>query len=133
MVNDLYEKKIDAMFVSKEYDKMFNSYEKFANIKEETKEVYKMTKEMKNVDNVSYSSKKLTEPFTVLLMGVDGTGDGINNASSFNGDSLMLITFNPKTLSATMFSIPRDTMYHLHVMVIRKTRSIQVLMVVLAV
>lgn len=109
MVNDLYEKKIDAMFVSKEYEKMFNSYEKFANIKEETKEVYKLTKEMKNVDNVSYSSKKLTEPFTVLLMGVDGTGDGINNASSFNGDSLMLITFNPKTLSATMFSIPRDT------------------------
>lgn len=109
MVNDLYEKKIDVMFVSKDYDKMFNSYEKFENIKEETKEVYTLTKEMKNVDNISYSSKKLTEPFTVLLMGVDGTGDGINNASSFNGDSLMLITFNPKTLSATMFSIPRDT------------------------
>lgn len=42
-------------------------------------------------------------------MGVDSTGDGIASGSSFNGDSLMLITFNPKTLNATVFSIPRDT------------------------
>ena len=26
-----------------------------------------------------------------------------------NGDSLMLITFNPKTLNATILSIPRDS------------------------
>ena len=109
MVNDLYEKKIDAMFVNKDYSKMFNSYEKFANIEKETKIVYEKSVKMENVDNVSYSTKKMTEPFTLLLMGVDGTGDGIDKASSFNGDSLMLITFNPKTLSATMFSIPRDT------------------------
>ena len=109
MVNDLYDKKIDAMFVSSDFEKMFNSYEKFAKIKDEVKVIYKKSKKMENVDNISYSTKKLDEPFTILLMGVDGTGDGINNASSFNGDSLMMISFNPDTLSATIFSIPRDT------------------------
>lgn len=109
MVNDLYDGNIDAMFVQENYPTMFNSYEKFANIANETKIVYSYSKKMENVDNVSYSTKKLTEPFTILLMGVDGTGDGIANNGSFNGDSLMLITFNPNTLTATIFSIPRDT------------------------
>ena len=109
MVNDLYDNNIDAMFVQENYPTMFNSYEKFANIANETKVVYSYSKKMENVDNVSYSTKKLTEPFTILLMGVDGTGNGIANNGSFNGDSLMLITFNPNTLTATIFSIPRDT------------------------
>ena len=109
MLTDLYDGKIDAMFVSDGYVTMFNSYEKFAKIASETKVVYEYSKELENKDNVTYSTKDLTEPFTMLLMGIDGTGDGISSASSFNGDSLMLITFNPNTLTATMFSIPRDT------------------------
>ena len=42
-------------------------------------------------------------------MGVDSETDGLNANAAFNGDTLMLITFNPHTLNATMFSIPRDT------------------------
>ena len=53
-------------------------------------------------------SKRLTEPFTVLVMGVDSTIDGLNKNQAFNGDTLILVTFNPDTLTATMFSIPRD-------------------------
>ncbi len=109
MMNDLYDGNIDALFIQKDYPPMFNSYEKFENIEKETKIVYEYSKEMENINNITYSTKKITEPFTILLMGVDGTGDGISNNGSFNGDSLMLITFNPKTLSATVFSIPRDT------------------------
>ena len=109
MISDLYDGLIDAMFVSDGYVTMFNSYEKFENIANETKVIYELSKEMDNVDNVSYSSKNLTEPFTILLMGVDATGDGLSSATSFNGDTLMLISFNPKTLSSTIFSIPRDT------------------------
>ena len=41
-------------------------------------------------------------------MGVDSEKEGIEN-STFNGDSLMLLTFNPETLSTTMLSIPRDS------------------------
>lgn len=109
MTSDMYDGVIDAMFVADGYVTMFNSYEKFENIEYETKVVYELSKKLENKDNFSYSTKDLTEPFTILLMGVDATGDGISSASSFNGDSLMLITFNPKTLSATVFSIPRDT------------------------
>ena len=42
-------------------------------------------------------------------MGVDSEKDGLKANQAFNGDTLMLVTFNPKTLNATMFSIPRDT------------------------
>jgi LCP family protein required for cell wall assembly len=45
----------------------------------------------------------------MLIMGIDSTEDDIKSATSFNGDSLILVTFNPKTLNATMLSIPRDT------------------------
>ena len=41
-------------------------------------------------------------------MGVDSEAEDISNAA-FNGDALMLITFNPKTLSTTILSIPRDS------------------------
>ena len=41
-------------------------------------------------------------------MGVDSEQENIKGAS-FNGDALMLITFNPKTLSTTILSIPRDS------------------------
>lgn len=41
-------------------------------------------------------------------MGVDSEKENIKN-STFNGDALMLITFNPHTLSTTILSIPRDT------------------------
>lgn len=109
MISDLYDGLIDAMFVTYGYVSMFNSYEKFEKIADETRVIYEMSKEMENVDNISYSTKNLTEPFTILLMGVDSTGDGLSKATSFNGDTLMLISFNPKTLSSTVFSIPRDT------------------------
>ncbi|HBA37867.1 MAG TPA: hypothetical protein DCY94_04010 [Firmicutes bacterium] len=109
MITDMYDGKIDAMFVADSYATMFSSYEKFANIEADTKVVHSMTKKLENVDNVSYSTKKLDSPFTILLMGVDSTGDGITSGASFNGDSLMMITFNPHTLNATVFSIPRDT------------------------
>ena len=55
------------------------------------------------------NSKKLTEPFTILLIGVDSEKETMNANQAFNGDTLMLITFNPKTLNAVVFSIPRDT------------------------
>lgn len=109
MAADLYDENIDAMFIADSYPTILSSYEKFSMIESETKIVYSKTKKLENVDNVSYSVKKLDSPFTLLLMGVDSTGDGITKGSSFNGDSLMLITFNPHTLNATVFSIPRDT------------------------
>ena len=107
MLNDLYNNKIDAMFISSSYVSMFATQEGFENIANETKEIYK--KEKKNIKKVNTSNKTFSEPFTLLIMGVDSDAESLKKSNSFNGDTLMLITFNPNTMNATILSIPRDT------------------------
>ena len=108
MIFDLLNGEIDGIFLSSNYQTIFGSEEAFKDLKNTTV-LYSYSKEMKNQDTTLVSNKKLTEPFSILLMGVDSEIDGLNANAAFNGDTLMLITFNPKTLNATMFSIPRDT------------------------
>ncbi|MBO5096193.1 MAG: LCP family protein [Bacilli bacterium] len=109
LLSDLYNNEIDGIFVSSNYVILFASEDAYKNIDTDTKIVYEHSKKMKNQDNIGTTNKKLTEPFSVLVMGVDSQKDGLNANAAFNGDTLMIITFNPKTLTATMFSIPRDT------------------------
>ena len=108
MIFDLLNGEVDGIFLSSNYQTIFGSEESFEELKNTTI-LYTYSKEMENQDITLTSNKSLTEPFTILLMGVDSEMDGLNANASFNGDTLMLITFNPKTLNATMFSIPRDT------------------------
>lgn len=108
MIFDLLNRKIDGIFLSSNYQTIFGSEESFKDLKDTTI-AYTYSKEMENQDTTLTSNKSLKEPFTILLMGVDSETDGLNANAAFNGDTLMLITFNPKTLNATMFSIPRDT------------------------
>lgn len=107
MIYDLLNGKVEGIFLNSNYLTIFSD-EEFEGLKN-TSIQYTYSKKMKNQDTEIVSTKKLTEPFTVLLMGVDSDSNGLDASSSFNGDTLMLITFNPKTLNATMFSIPRDT------------------------
>ena len=107
MMYDLYKGKIDGAFVQSNYISYFSGIEGYEKIEDETTIIYKKEKKIENKNKIN-SNKTLNEPFTVLLMGVDSTENSINTSSAFNGDTLMLITFNPKTLNATIFSIPRD-------------------------
>ncbi len=107
LIYDLYNHQIDGAFVQGNYVNDFSSEDTYANISEETKIVYKSIIQEKNEVKIN-SNKTLNEPFTLLIMGVDSTEDNIDDATSLNGDTLMLITFNPKTLNASIFSIPRD-------------------------
>lgn len=109
MLYDLYSGDIDALFVSSNYKTLFGSEEDFINIDKETKILYSYSEKMDNTDSSITSNKSLTEPFTVLILGVDSTIDGLNASAAFNGDTLILATINPNTLTATLFSIPRDT------------------------
>jgi len=109
MLNALLDRKIDAIFLSGNYLTIFTDEDNYADLDTRTKVVDKYSKEMKNQDLELKSHKDLTEPFTILIMGVDSEKDGLNANAAFNGDTLMLITFNPNTLNATIFSIPRDT------------------------
>ena len=108
MLEDLYNHKIDACFVSGNYVVLFGGDDPFTNIASETKVIKQYSEDMKNKDNVVLTNKKLTEPFTILVMGVDSEDDGLKANQAFNGDTLMMVTFNPKTLTASMFSVPRD-------------------------
>lgn len=109
MLDALFDKKIDAIFLSANYITIFQNEDEYAELDQKTKVVDKYSREMKNQDLELKSDKSLTEPFTILILGVDSESEGLNANAAFNGDTLMLITFNPKTLNATMFSIPRDT------------------------
>ncbi len=110
MLDALYAGEIDAIFVNKDYVTLYSSEEKYQSIASETKIVQEYSKEMKTEESeLLVSTKSLTEPFTVLVMGVDSEAtNGLDANAAFNGDTLILVTFNPKTLTATMFSIPRD-------------------------
>ena len=108
LIQALYDGKIDGAFLPGGYVTLFQNTEgyQFGNIASDTKVIYKQEKEVKS-ENVNKNAS-LKEPFTVLLTGVDSELEDISN-SAFNGDSLMLITFNPSTLNTTILSIPRDS------------------------
>ncbi len=110
MLIDLYSDEINALFISGSYVDIYSSMERFENIDNEVLEIDSYSKKMKKItdENTQVSYKKVTEPFTILLLGVDSPVEDISKASGL-GDSIMLVTFNPKTLNATIFSIPRDT------------------------
>lgn len=113
LVADLYESEVDAVFVPTDYPSMFNSIETYQNISSETKIILTKEKKMKKASTsnreTASSGKSVTDPFTILLMGVDSAEEGLSKNTVANGDSLILITFNPDTLNATMLSIPRDS------------------------
>ena len=113
MLVDLYSGDLDAMFVSNHYVSMFSGITGYENIESETKVIAKKSKKMRKASSsaieTASSGKSITEPFTILLMGIDSTDEVLEQNAIANGDTLILITFNPKTLNATMFSIPRDS------------------------
>lgn len=110
MIDALNSGEVDYIFLPTNYTVMFGSMGGYEDVGDKTKILLTQTKKVKDKDGDSSdaNAKAITEPFTVLLMGVDSDEEGIQNGS-FNGDSLMVITFNPDTLSTTILSIPRDS------------------------
>lgn len=108
LVYTLYEDKVNAIFVPSNYVSLFSGNEGLENIANDVEIVYQYTKANESA-SLEGSNKDFSEPLTFLLMGVDSTIDGLNPKAGFNGDTLMLISFNPKTLDTLMVSVPRDT------------------------
>ena len=106
MIIDLYNNNLDLIIIPTNYEDIFSN-EEFSNL----------SKDLKILDTIKYEEVKketidtsnIEDSFTVLLIGIDSVKDGLENADSFNGDSLVLLTVNTKTLTATMLSIPRDS------------------------
>ncbi|MBQ1496560.1 MAG: LCP family protein, partial [Bacilli bacterium] len=110
MLKDLYSGDVDAVFVSGGYVEKYSGLSSFENIKDDVKVISKYKKTMKKrvTNSTKVSTKSVTEPFTMLLLGVDSPEENISDAVAL-GDTIMVVTFNPNTLNATLFSIPRDT------------------------
>ena len=106
LINGLLNGDINLVFLPTNYSILFGNIEGLADLSSKTKIVFTKDKNLKV--QKTFNSKNLDDPFSILLMGVDSENEEIKG-SSFNGDSLILITFNPKTLNTTMLSIPRDT------------------------
>ena len=113
MLVDMYSDELDAMFVSNHYVSMFSGITGYEHIASDTRVVLEKSKKMRKSSTskfeTSSTGKSVTEPFTILLMGIDSTDEVLTKNAIANGDTLILITFNPKTLNATMLSIPRDS------------------------
>lgn len=107
VIKALYDKEISYALVTSTYVSMFVNSDGYQNIKTDTKTIFTKTKTTKKDSDLSNINE--TDPFTILVMGIDSTEDDISKITSFNADSLMLITFNPNTYNATILSIPRDT------------------------
>lgn len=108
LLEKLYNGELNGIFITSNYVINYENYEAYKNIQEDVEVKFTYSKEMKNQDYIE-NPTTVDKPFTVLIMGVDSTSDVLNANQAFNGDTLMLISFNPNTLNATVFSIPRDT------------------------
>lgn len=113
MLSGLYNGDLDAIFLSSDYVSLYSSIEEYAHINNDTRVILKQEKKMLKSSTskreTGSTGKSVKEPFTILLMGIDSTDEGLAKNAVANGDSLVLVTFNPKTLNATMLSIPRDS------------------------
>ncbi len=109
LIKALYEKEVEVAFLPTNYGILFQNFdgEDFSNIEEEVKTIHTTKKEVAD-KKTTIKGSSLDKPFTLLIMGVDSENENLSG-SSFNGDSLMVITFNPTTLSTTILSIPRDS------------------------
>lgn len=108
LLHALSNKEIDAAFFSRNYVDMFYSLEEYENIESDTKVLLEGSKVYEsNEENIKSETASLNKPFTMLFIGVDSSKDGVT--SGYNGDVLLLATFNPSTLRATITSVPRDT------------------------
>ncbi|MBR2827819.1 MAG: LCP family protein, partial [Bacilli bacterium] len=113
MVVDLYEGDLDSLFITDGYASMFTEISGYEDISSKTKVLFSQSKKMRKKDTskeeVASTGKSVTEPFTLLIMGIDSTDEVLEKNAIAHGDTLILVTFNPKTLNATMLSIPRDS------------------------
>lgn len=95
----LFNNEVDIASLPEQYYSMFIINDGYEEYLDKTKSIYDFTSDVK-LDSIKTVDKDLTkDPFSVLLMGNDGG----------RTDTLIVATFNPKTMTATMTSIARDS------------------------
>ena len=109
MLYDLYAGEIDAIFIQQNFVELYKN-DDMPDLATDINIIYKLSEKREKKEQITSSSKDFTEPMTFLILGVDSDKNSLSETASFNGDVIMLLTFNPKTLNTTMLSIPRDVL-----------------------
>ncbi len=110
LIDALYKKEVDYIFLPAAYEDIYSTKEEYEDIAVRLKTITTTDKETtKEEAELLGSGADITKPFTVLLMGIDSTTQGLKNSDSFNGDTMIVVTFNPTTMTATMLNIHRDS------------------------
>jgi LCP family protein required for cell wall assembly len=104
MVQDLKGMAIDAMILNQSYLSVVADFDGQEDIEDEVISVYSYTYAAEKT-NVSDNTDVTTEPFTILISGIDTYG-AISEVS--RSDVNLLVTVNPSTRQIFMLSIPRD-------------------------
>lgn len=99
MILALFNKEIDVAPLPEDYYAMFISNDGYEEYLDKTEAFYSFTKKVEYEAQDSSTKDITKEPFTVLLIG---------NADNL-ADTIILATFNPQTMTATMTSIARDS------------------------
>lgn len=99
-LKDLLNGNIDALIISSSYLNLYGDF--FENLDTRTKQIMKPLSY--SYPNKKNNDKKLEDPFTVLVIGADGSG-----GATYNADVLILMTINPNTKNVVMVDVVRDT------------------------
>jgi LCP family protein required for cell wall assembly len=101
-IKDLNDNKVDLISIKNLNDKKLLAINK--NAQDDYKIVTTFESTQKNSDDNKYLHG---QPFTILVSGIDSRSDDIDEVA--NGDSNILVTFNPQTGRITTLSTPRDS------------------------
>lgn len=101
IADDLMNETIEYAILPANYLEMYAIYDEYVEFSEKLKTILNKEKDQEAEEETV--QKDINKPFSMLVMGVDTL------SSSYNADTLLVVTFNPETLTATTLSIPRDT------------------------
>lgn len=101
IADDMQNETIKYAILPANYGEMYLLYDEYIDFSDKLNVILNKEKNQEVEDETV--KKDINEPFSMLLMGVDTL------SSSYNADTLLVVTFNPETLTATTLSIPRDT------------------------
>lgn len=118
MVQALYDGKVSSIALNANFLELLNEYPAFQNFENDTRRVYALEftkgQALEMEQEIDYSTL-IPEPFTVFISGNDQEGELSKGAidESLRSDANILLTFNPKTGTILMTSVPRD--YYLEI------------------
>ena len=118
MVQALYDGKVSSIALNANYLELLNEYPAFKNFEKETRRVHavEFTKgQALEIEKQNEFNTLIPKPFTIFISGNDQEGELSKDAidESLRSDANILLTFNPKTGTILMTSVPRD--YYLEI------------------